>query len=593
MAAASCLRHSAWLLLLLGAFYTADALSFDSKGGHLQNNHHKGRHKHRRHAPEVHRQAARSDAKHAKATASAKEARGHGSGAGAKHGKEAEAMEPAARLTAGARSAIGEEGPAEGYWPHGRGRVGSFGTSEIRGPRNLSQAPTWSWHHPDGKYHTTVVGSPLIDGDMNIYLATEDAVRKFDQMGILLWTYAAPGPIGTCPSLFQGSVYGSTQTGRLFAVDMQSGHSKWVVNASRSVGGGAGFVEAHDSVVIAAVDSQGDGGNSRVVCLSSDSGKLLWDFEPDTSVYNFAPVFGPNRTVLFQDGSSGLYCMGLDHGKVLWRKAGQELMGGEEDDGSNVGSTQPSHTDGGVALGPDGVVFSVGVWATSRGTRQDTPGAVSAYRIADGRLLWYKQTLRAPNTVPTVARLAKDKKAPLSVVVPMGKPPALPVIEYMPWWVPKAWRLAFHKQSVALGDNANKLWHNRRVQTELVTLDAKTGEVGWSYEAPTWARVAGAGDDEGYLERERLGIRDTCQPPPWSTPTVDVDGTMYVGHESGKFMAIRDKNHDGHINKKHEVSVFDAGAGFLQPAALAPGMLAVASCDGLFVFVDGELADAA
>lgn len=478
----------------------------------------------------------------------------------------------------------GERG--EYYWPHGRGRVGSFGASEERGTPDLQQSPSWSWHHPDGRFHTTIVGSPLIDHSFNIYLAAEDGVRKFDRNGSMLWLYKAPGPIGMSPSLFKGSLFGSTRNGHIFAVDMETGNSKWVINVSVPVADGAGFVEAHNSVVVAAVDSVDDGGNSRVIGLSASTGELLWDFRPDYPVYNFAPFFGPDRTVVFQDGNAGLYRIGIDHGKIFWSKPGQELVAPQEEDGDPPGGIQASHTEGGVVLGSNGIVYSVSVWATSKGTRSDTPGGVHAYNVSDGSLLWYRQMPRPPNSIPAIARLTKNKKAGFSLVVPMGKPLALPVVEYMPWWMPKEWKLAFHKESIALGEDANRLWHNKRMPTELLTMDAETGEAGWTYEAPLWSHITGAGDEEGLLERRRLGIRETCQPPPWSSPIVDSEGTVYVGHESGKFFAIRDKNHDGHINRKHEVSVFDAGAGFLQPPSLAPGMLAVASCDSLFVFLD-------
>lgn len=94
---------------------------------------------------------------------------------------------------------------SEFYWAAAGGRHGSFGASPFTGPVDLTDNVSWSWHHPVGAYNTIPVGGPLIDDEMNIYIAADDAIRKFDVLGSLLWSYAPRGQLASAPSLVKGS----------------------------------------------------------------------------------------------------------------------------------------------------------------------------------------------------------------------------------------------------------------------------------------------------------------------------------------------------------------------------------------------------
>jgi len=82
------------------------------------------------------------------------------------------------------------------WWPDSAERVSRF-----VGATDLSDNVSWGWHHPNGVYGTIPVGAPLIDNESNIYLASDDAVRKFTASGDLLWSYAPRGQIAAAPSL--------------------------------------------------------------------------------------------------------------------------------------------------------------------------------------------------------------------------------------------------------------------------------------------------------------------------------------------------------------------------------------------------------
>merc|ERR1712048_1137860 len=108
----------------------------------------------------------------------------------------------------------------------------------------------------------------------------------------------------------------------------------------------------------------------------------------------------------------------------------------------------------------------------------------------------------------------------------------------------------------------------------------QSGQPKWHYnDIPGWTYYASRGDEENFLKRLSNGMfamRPACGSASWSAPTIGGDGPVY---------AIQDKNDDGIIDNQTEVSTFDLGASSLHPGpSLAPGMLAHASCDGVFVF---------
>merc|ERR1719356_1404206 len=69
------------------------------------------------------------------------------------------------------------------------------------GATDLTDNVSWGWHHPAGIYNPIPVGSPLIDGELNIYIGADDAIRKFDITGQILWSYAPRGQLAAAPTL--------------------------------------------------------------------------------------------------------------------------------------------------------------------------------------------------------------------------------------------------------------------------------------------------------------------------------------------------------------------------------------------------------
>jgi len=87
------------------------------------------------------------------------------------------------------------------FWGDSTNREGEV----YSGATDLMDNISWAWHHPSGVYNTIPVGSPLFDDEQNIIVSSDDAVRKFDPTGTILWSYAPRGQLASTPTLVLSS----------------------------------------------------------------------------------------------------------------------------------------------------------------------------------------------------------------------------------------------------------------------------------------------------------------------------------------------------------------------------------------------------
>ena len=178
---------------------------------------------------------------------------------------------------------------------------------------------------------------------------------------------------------------------------------------------------------------------------------------------------------------------------------------------------------------------------------EHSPGTLSAYDL-NGTLKWKITTPRPPNNAPAIGKV--QGWSGLSVILPICK-------------------------QVMQGATC-----------EVQAYDANTGGLRWVFHGPKQTGPLQAGDFEGMVDRTTSGVRPACLPNGWSAPSISSDGTVFVGNENGPMFALRDADRDGRVVGNDEVSSFDAKAAFSGSASPAIGnnLLAVASCDTLFVF---------
>jgi len=231
-----------------------------------------------------------------------------------------------------------------------------------------------------------------------------------------------------------------------------------------------------------------------------------------------------------------------------------------------------------MIIGPNGTAFA----CSDRSNGEvGSKGVIAAYRVSDGSVLWRRELDLPCTSWPAVTADGRE------VIVPIAAFMDNPLITALPAYLPIGAKLAIHQLSLLLG--GSRMWWQpgapRTIPSEVLSLDAATGRVLWRYEAEPYDRRAPMGDEEGFLERMRLTpARSICLPAMWGSPTIAGDGTVYVGRSDGRLYAVRGDAASG----RAEATTFFTGAGALHPgAALAPGLMAFATCDSLFVFHSG------
>jgi outer membrane protein assembly factor BamB len=439
----------------------------------------------------------------------------------------------------------------EYIWPSGHGRIEHYGSSPYLAPRNLNTSLAWSWHESGLTRYARVPNSVNIDDKKNIYLCALDGIRKFTQNGEMLWNFTLEDPreAGEMPdaaSLYKGAVYVTTMKGRVFAISMETGKALWQIQLpSKSCDGNNGWVSVHEGTVITGSDVsdeapghvKGRYADQHVTGISAQNGTVLWTFKPVAPVWNFHASFAGDGTFTFQDYEGRAYRNRVRDGTNIWTKGGR------------IGSW----TDGSSVLGPNRVVYTVANQAgmANPGDGPANPGYVTAYRLEDGKRLWEAEVPRAPNNIGAVGRLAGHTG--LSYVQPIGQQ------------------------------------CHQGYPTDVYALDAESGKVQWIFKGPSQKDSLQAGDRNTFAQMSRSGIgrvRPITLPNPWSAPTIDGDGTVFIGSEEGGFYSLRDSNLDGQVDGAEEVSVLETDACFSgsSSAAIAPGMVVASSIDAMYVF---------
>lgn len=467
-----------------------------------------------------------------------------------------------------------------------------------------------------------VMGGPVIDDRRNLFLTILEGLLKFSHTGVLLWSWRHSVTDGSdylmnTPALMDGRIYTCSAHGRLHAVDMETGLQFWEVSvAAEGIYSDNGFILARDGLVILDVGQKNmdQPVPNVVLCVNGTDGTVLWQYRTAQAVWNFLPLFTMSNgetdgTIVFQDIHGGVYRVNLATGKEVWKNEPQQKV----------------FTDGGAALGSNGVLYAV----TSLGNPEpfrSTRGGLHAYNVSDGSLLWKHTDLEMGiYTWPVVA----NSTGSLSVVTGVGSLPAPPYS----FVVHKFWTLmgiigavgglicgccstSFrHKKkpgrrcfatvqlewkSLAVSSFLGAVvcvcialpalcWYSmpKQYTYSVQAFNAMTGEHQWRVNLPTWHWHTAAGEEEGFYTRlKRTPWRTVMMPCASSYPVVDAQGVIFFTHMDGHLYSIRDRNDDGTIDAS-ELCRFKLGStGFTAGPSLAPGLLAVATSDSLYVFGD-------
>mmetsp|Transcript_82410 Transcript_82410/g.191416 ORF Transcript_82410/g.191416 Transcript_82410/m.191416 type:complete len:540 (+) Transcript_82410:58-1677(+) len=484
------------------------------------------------------------------------------------------------------------------HWPRARGHVGSYGVTNLTGPSDLSNR-WYTWFPGQTRLHQVTICGPLIDDALNLYVTTVTSIHKLSSSGNKIWEYpSSTGLFADCPSLMNGVLLSNDMGGHAFALEIDTGRELWKRKHTDGNSGDTGYVENHDGIIV----YEAEPGSTSVIAVNATSGELLWTFRPDVPCWNLMAIFPMDGTVVFQDHDAKVYRLNLYTGQLIWKNGGNHVPG------------MVSWSDGGLMLGPNGVVYAVSAKSQAIGHHPKGGGGIHAYRLEDGSLLWEKHLLRPFFTWPVIGKLAG--RTDLSVIAAIGANAYFPWKQVLrdnmgPQGQGALTALAFaadggleHVTIKGLaslmiqlpGALLNVLRYmygwipqipiSPKFEAEIYAYDAGTGAQQWEYKLPDWPYISAAGDSEGFFLRSVFyPARGTCLPAAYNAPTIDGNGVVYIGYHDGRLYALQDTNRDGTVAGPQEVSSFDTGAAFLHSGtAFAPGLMGVVSCDSLHVW---------
>mmetsp|Transcript_91063 Transcript_91063/g.202165 ORF Transcript_91063/g.202165 Transcript_91063/m.202165 type:complete len:473 (-) Transcript_91063:32-1450(-) len=434
------------------------------------------------------------------------------------------------------------------FWPNARGRPGSYSASPYQAPRDLSQKTlAWKWNitstpqsasaSPLSQFwsaHASSISGILIDDEKDIYVFAVDGVRKLSSDGELIWF--TPMMTWRIGSLRNGTVYTTTELGHVVALSMETGQELWSSKFTQITGPEISALAIEDNVIIAESLSKLTGGGKKLAGLDATDGHKLWEISPDNQLWNVMPMATGNGTFIMQDQAGGVYHIRAKDGHRIWK--------------SGFSGEWGQYWSDGMAMLADGVVYAVHSDGGLKDLAPTETSNICAYDLATGQKIWRQDFPFPTNTQAAVGYLGKGAGLSdrLSVVVPIGAQP-----------IPTKWT------------------YNSSIRV----FDAKTGAPQWEWTPPTYRGGFVPGDVEDILHAKL-----PCLPNPYGSASIDARGTVYLGHFNGKIYAIRDDNGDGRIDDS-EVSEFYTGAGFSHGGvAIAPSMMAIASCDTVYVFED-------
>mmetsp|Transcript_98368 Transcript_98368/g.234168 ORF Transcript_98368/g.234168 Transcript_98368/m.234168 type:complete len:483 (-) Transcript_98368:63-1511(-) len=434
-------------------------------------------------------------------------------------------------------------------WPTFRGRSQTAAVGQAP-PKDLS-TPSWSWQHPRGQFHTIVSGGPVIDKDSNLYLQTAQGIRKFTSSGKEVWIFETPGLTNNEPSLYGNLLLSSTKLpGLAYAVDRVTGKELWKTYLADSSGGDCGYPAAHNGVFVVGANMGNDtriqGGNTKVFGLDTNTGKQLWEYDPDHVVWNLSPLFPDDESVVFMDFTGGMYKLSLTTGQELWK--------------TPAPNSDPSFSDGGPSLGQNGKVYACSNYGVAMG-QEGSLGVARAFDLLSGQIVWEKILSSPCNSFPAVGHVrGSDRLAAVFLPGPFDGTP--------------------------------------NVEGSVLALDAETGEEIWKFNTENYTSPMNqaAGDLEGLIDRTTEGIQTICAPAHWSAPTIDGSGTVYGLRLNGKLYAVHGPQETVDTKELKAALVLDSSTGVVAEVypigsaslhgamAWAPGLYAFSTCDTLQVF---------
>ena len=200
-------------------------------------------------------------------------------------------------------------------------RVAAVETPARPAPSAPLAKPAWTYEAGAAQW-----AGPTFSAGVLYFGGEDGAVHALDaRSGHKRWSFRAGGPIRTRPTIADGSVYVAADDGCIYALQADTGQQRWRVKVvqkpivrlpfddpkSRYDRFGADVTVADGRVFVGTHDG-------RVVALSPETGRELWEFATSDSVLG-APALVAGR--LFAGSFDGhVYALDAASGRLLWKR---------------------------------------------------------------------------------------------------------------------------------------------------------------------------------------------------------------------------------------------------------------------------------
>jgi len=459
----------------------------------------------------------------------------------------------------------------EHFWGHPKGSIGSLSQTRYGVPasalHDLDAHLAWKWALPMNL--SAFVWGTLIDKDKNIIVASMQGLYKYTADGEPLWNRTDIH--GTMmPVLMGDSLYGmQAGSAQMYALNLQTGDSRWMKKISQTTGQEGDMMEAHNGVLVTAVDQQQHWTTpeigipaKRAIGVNATTAEELWSYTPQCGIWNIMALFPDEDSTVFMDYCGGLYRVNLHDGSEIWKAPGSFL----------------SMTDGGSTLGPDGNIYTCSNGPLSMVNMNDKDahaGRLRKFDVNTGKLLWETKLQNACMNFPAVS--ADGKTVVLSDGANVIDPP-------MKWLhgkgntseeIDQFWKL---QQELLANKTQLNYYGKDNLNASILGFDASTGSLKWEHKVDPWYGMSFALDEErAYLWLKGKHPFGWCGPPHWSGPVIDQEGKVYVARSDG-MLHIYNPSDDSDTEFRHGDGALMSGVAF------ANGLMVVPTCSWVYVF---------
>lgn len=168
-------------------------------------------------------------------------------------------------------------------------------------------------------------------------MRTGISASKISRKPSLLWV-AEVGPIISSPLFAQGTIYVSTMTGRIFALNPSEKQIKWHLNVGSPI---ISSPLLHNGILVAAtydswIKDTSFAGKNFLLGIDTDGGKQLWRYEVPGDVFS-SPCLVDDMMIVVGSINNVVYTLEGQSGNIRWKfETGGEIWSSPSYNGNEI-----------------------------------------------------------------------------------------------------------------------------------------------------------------------------------------------------------------------------------------------------------------